>query len=116
MVSLINIIRSGLIITLFLMLGKFINYVSALPIPSAILGLILLFLALNLRLVKVKHLTPTSSLLLNNMTLFFVPVGVGLLQHLPLLHSFWLAIVVSSMVSTLLVLLTVGWLYQRLVK
>jgi len=98
------------------MLGKTLNTLSGLPIPGSIFGLLLLFTALNLRLVSINTLLPSGNFLLRYLTLFFIPVGVGILQYTDLLSQHWLAITVSSIISTLAVLLTVGWCYQRLNK
>ena len=108
--------RSAVILLAFLYLGKWLQHISGLPIPGSIFGLILLFTTLSLRLIPLGYLLPTGNLLLNYITLFFVPVGVGLLQYSALLSMHWLAIVVSSLVSTVAVLISVGWFYQRLIK
>lgn len=114
--NLTNFIRSAVIILLFLYVGKAITAISGVPIPGSIFGLLLLFVALNLRLINYHTLVPATNFLLGYMTLFFVPVGVGLLQYSDLLSQHWLAITISSVVSTLLVLIIVGWCYQRMVK
>lgn len=110
------ILRSGLIVLAFLYLGKWLQQVSGLPVSGSIFGLILLFTTLSLRLIPLSYLLPTGSVLLNYITLFFVPVGVGLLKYTTLLSNNWLAIVASSVVSTIAVLLVVGGCYQRLSK
>jgi len=108
--------RSAGILLLFLYLGKGIQFISHLPIPGSIFGLLLLFLGLNLRLIPLDYVLPTGSFLLNYITLFFVPVGVGLLQYSELLSIHWLTIAVSSVISTIATLISVGWLYQRFSK
>lgn len=111
-----HFVRSTLILLLFLYLGKGIQYLTHLPIPGSIFGLLLLFLGLNIRLFPLHYVLPTGNFLLNYITLFFVPVGVGLLQYTDLLSTHWLTIIVSSVVSTVAVLVSVGWIYQRLAK
>jgi len=106
--------RSFIIITTFLGLGKAISFVSGLPIPGSITGLILLFLALSFRLISLDLLLPAGQVLLKYMILFIVPAGVGLINHAQLLVNHWLAITVSISVSTVIVLLSVGWSYQRM--
>ena len=108
--------RSAIILLFFLYLGKGVQYFTHLPIPGSIFGLLLLFLGLNLRLIPLDYVLPTGSFLLNYITLFFVPVGVGLLQYSDLLSTHWLTIIASSVVSTVAVLVSVGWIYQRLAK
>ena len=115
-ISMSHFVRSALILLFFLYLGKGVQYITHLPIPGSIFGLLLLFLGLNLRLIPLNYVLPAGSVLLNYITLFFVPVGVGLLQYSDLLSMHWLTIVVSSVVSTVAVLVSVGWIYQRLAK
>lgn len=112
----LHLARSAGILLLFLYLGKGIQFITHLPTPGSIFGLLLLFLGLNLRLVPLDYILPTGSFLLNYITLFFVPVGVGLLQYSELLSAHWITIVVSSVISTIATLVSVGWLYQRLAK
>jgi len=115
-ISIGHFARSALILLLFLYLGKGVQYLTHLPIPGSIFGLLLLFLGLNIRLLPLHYVLPTGNLLLNYITLFFVPVGVGLLQYSELLSTHWLTIILSSVVSTVAVLVSVGWIYQRLAK
>ena len=49
-----------------------------------------------------------------NMMLFFVPVGVGLITSYTLLSRYMLAIIVASLVSTVLVIAVVGLVEQKL--
>lgn len=115
-ITCLKCLTSAGIILAFLLLGKAIQWLTSLPIPGSIFGLLLLFLALNLRFISTEQLMPSANLLLNYITLFFVPVGVGLLQYTELLSQYWLAIMVSSVISTMAVLLSVGYCYQRLSK
>ncbi|PKF56276.1 hydrogenase [Alteromonadales bacterium alter-6D02] len=114
--TLIHFSRSIAVILTFLFLGKALNQLTGLPIPGSIWGLLLLFTCLSLRIIPLKLVQPSTNLLLSYITLFFVPVGVGLLEHLQLLSNHWPVIVISSLVSTFIVLICVGKLYQYLIK
>ena len=48
-------------------------------IPGSVIGMVLLFLALAFKVVKPCHVNKISKLLTDNMGLFFLPAGVGLL-------------------------------------
>lgn len=109
-------LRSFLILIVFLLLGKGIQQVTGLPVPGSIFGLLLLFSVLTARLIPLRFVLPAGNLLLTYITLLFVPVGVGLLKYVDLLQNHWLTIIVSSLVSTIIVLLSVGWCFQRLSK
>jgi len=114
--KIIDFSRGFLIILLFVSFGKLISSYLPFSFPGSIIGLILLFSALNLRLVKVEWIMISGSLLLKYMALLFVPIGVGLINHLDLIFDNWLVITFSFIFTTLLILLSVGHLYQFLNK
>ena len=116
LIKISKLARSAAILLLFLYLGKGIQHLTHLPIPGSIFGLVLLFSSLNLRLIPLDYVLQTGSFLLNYITLFFVPVGVGLLQYSEFLSTHWLTILVSSVISTIATLLFVGGFYQRFSK
>jgi holin-like protein len=114
--KIVDFSRGFLIILLFLSVGKLISSYLPFSFPGSIIGLILLFLALNLRLIKVEWIMISGSLLLKYMALLFVPIGVGLTNHLALIFENWFVITFSFFFTTLLILLSVGHLYQFLNK
>ena len=93
-------------ILLFWLAGNAIAYFTGSYISGNVIGMVLLFAALRLRIV-----TP---FLLGSMGLFFVPFGVGLMVSYDLIARHLWAIAVASIVSTLLVLLSVGWTFQKI--
>lgn len=82
-------------------------------LPGSVVGLILLFLALQTKLIKPDRVDSVAKFLTLNMGLFFVPAGVGLITQLDLIRQYWLAIVISMVVSTALVLVVVGRMQHR---
>ncbi|MGB1298330.1 MAG: CidA/LrgA family protein, partial [Psychrobium sp.] len=88
----ISLLRSAFIILAFLLIGKWITYLITWSIPGSVIGLILLFIALSTRVIPLSWVKPTGDLLLRYMTLFFVPVGVALLNYSELLSQYWAAI------------------------
>ena len=108
------LLRSAALIFAFLYAGKWLKIGFCIPVSGSIIGLLLLFFTLAIGITKLEHLLPTGKLLLQYLVLFFVPVGVGLLSYIDLLSQHWLAIVVSSVASTVIVLIVIGWLFQRL--
>ncbi|MDE7069481.1 MAG: CidA/LrgA family protein [Alistipes sp.] len=101
-------------ILLFWAIGNGISILMDGYLPGSIVGMILLFAALCLRLVKAGHIRPAARFLLGSMALFFIPYGVGLVESYPLiLDRFW-AIVLSAGASTVLVLLCTGHIFQKL--
>lgn len=95
--------------------GNIIAYFTGNYISGNIIGMILLFCLLEFRLVNAETVRPVAKFLLGSMALFFVPYGVGLMvSYGAIMKNFW-AIIVASVVSTVLIMLVVGWVYQKMV-
>ena len=104
------------IILLMLLLGNELSSVINGIIPGSVIGMLLLFLALLAKIVKPEMIRKPAGFLINNMSLFFIPAGVGLMNAWDMIASNWAAIVVSSSVSTIVVLAVVGIVQQKLEK
>lgn len=75
--------------------------------------MILLFMALCLKLIKPEQIRVVANFLTKNMSLFFIPAAVGLMEHLDVLKQGWAFILVASVVSTLLVMIVVALIQQK---
>lgn len=104
------------ILLLFLLLGEGISALGV-GVPGSVLGMVLLALGLALRVVRVEQVEAAGELLLDNLAFFFIPPGVGVMVHFGVIADHWLAIALAILVSTVLVLITVGvaqqWLGRR---
>lgn len=103
-------------ILFFYFTGEFISYYIDGFIPGSVIGMVLLFLALAFRLVKPAKVKKLSTLLTENMGLFFLPAGVGLMNSLGIISRYWMVIVTASVVSTILVIASVALIQQKLGK
>lgn len=112
-------------------MGEVMVRASALPLPGPVLGLVLLLVLLLLRdRTKVLAIGPLatdardgvegmSRGLLANLSLLFVPAGVGVVQKLDIIAAHGLAIaavLVISVVITLLVTVAVFVATSRLLR
>lgn len=75
------------------------NYLP-LPIPSSIIGLLLLLICLLTGVLKVEHIQEKSDFLLGNMAFFFIPAGVGMMNYLDILKTSWFPLLIICTVST----------------
>ncbi|MDE6429608.1 MAG: CidA/LrgA family protein [Duncaniella sp.] len=96
----------------FLALGEFIVYVTHIPVPSSIIGMLLLAAALKLRVVRLMWVDKVADFLVKNLGFFFVPAGVGLMRCLNLISEQWLPIVSATVISTFLIIAVTGWVHQ----
>lgn len=110
----LKMLKAFLFIFMFLGLGELIVYVMGIVIPGNILGMLLIFLALRFKLIKLETVKPASDVLVNNMMLFFVPFAVGLLSYFDFIKEYWIILSVVASVSTLITLFITGFVQQKL--
>lgn len=97
-----------LIIILFTFLGEALALLIPLPIPAAVYGLVLLFLALQTRIVKPEQVKECGSWLIGIMGILFVAPTVNLLGCWEQIRPWLLPIVVILVVSTVVVFAVSG--------
>jgi holin-like protein len=83
------------------------------PVPGPVIGMVVLLAWLVRGDGPSESVRAAGTGLLRYLPLFFVPAGVGLVTHGPLLRADWLALVLAIVGSTLLTMLLVGWLIER---
>ena len=105
-----------LIIMVFAFVGELLHYFIPLPIPASIYGIVLLFLALELKVMKVSDIEQTSSFLIAIMPLMFLPPAVGVIESWDLIQGAWLPYVVVTVVSTVVVMAVSGRVTQRIIR
>lgn len=98
------------------LVGNLISHLIGNYISGNVIGMLLMFAALKLRLFNPETVRPAAKFLLSVMALCFVPFGVGLIESYRAIADNWIAIIVAAVVSTILVIISVGWIAQRLYK
>ena len=92
--------------------GEGIRSALGLVLPGNVLGMILLFLLLSFRVIRLEQVEEVSNFFLKNLTLFFIPAGVGILKYYQLLEGKTLAFLFTVIVTTVLVMLFTGYATQ----
>lgn len=96
----------------FTLLGEALSRVIPLPIPAAVYGLVLLFLALCLKLVKVEQVNKVSNFLLTVLPVLFVSPIVNLIESWGILAPHVIPIALLVLSSTVLVFAVAGLVSQ----
>lgn len=104
------------VILAFTLLGESLHALVPLPIPAAVYGLILLFLALLCKLVKPEQIRETSSFLVGLLPLFFVGPLVGLADSFDLIKGDLVPILVIIALGLLITFGVSGAAVQGLLK
>ena len=105
-------IRQCFIIFGCLALGELVVWLTGIPIPSSIIGMLLLAALLQAKIIREEWIKGMSDFLISNMGFFFVPPGVALRLYLDVIEAEFVPIAVATVVSTILVLVATGWTHQ----
>lgn len=111
-----NYVKQFCIILAFSFTGEVLNHMVPLPVPASIYGLVLMFLALEFKLLKVEHIKDVSKFLLGIMSIFFVPSSVGFINALPLMKKYGIQFAIIGIASTFIVFGVTGQVTQLLMK
>ena len=95
-----------------LALGELIITLTHIPLPSSIIGMLLLTLFLKLKIIHLEWVRSISDFLVTNIGFFFVPPGVAIMLYFDIIKAQFLPIVTASVVSTVLVLAITWWVHQ----
>lgn len=101
---------------LFQTIGEVMVYTWDLPVPGPVIGMVLLFLYLMVRRNAAQKLAPASSQLLGQMSVLFVPAGVGIMVHARQVADEWFPIMVALILSTVVSIVVTALVIQRLKK
>ena len=82
-----------MIILMISLVGEGISSVFHLPVPGSIIGLVLLFLALQFKLLRLRHISMVGNFLLANMTILFLPPAVGIMDKFQVIAPYLLPII-----------------------
>jgi len=109
-------IKQFAIIVIISFLGEILNRVIPAPIPGSIYGLLLMFLALRFKLIKVSHVKETSSFLIEVMPIMFVTPSVSIILAVDSIKAYWWQICIISIVTTVAVFGITGIVTQAIIK
>lgn len=104
----------GLLILLaFLMAGTLLQHWTQVPIPAAILGMVLLLIFLLLYRKVPKPLAQTTSTLAPLLPLLLMPVSIGIVTHEDLIRTHGITLFFILVVSLIPGILVCGWIMSR---
>lgn len=110
----VKLIKEIFIIMLFAFLGEVISLLllNVMVVPGSVIGMVLLFLALHFKVVPMREVEEVGTWLTNNMGIFFVPAGVGLMANFDTLADTWWQLLLIIVVTTALMMAFVGRVVQ----
>jgi len=100
------------------LVGELVATTWEIPFPGPVVGMVLMFAFLVIKGAVPEQLSQVSSALLNNLSLLFVPAGVGVMVHFELLGTdIWplsVAVVASTLLSIAVTALVMVFMNKRI--
>ena len=96
------------IVAVYVLCEVFLLFVN-LKIPGNVLGMLVMFALLNLKVIKLEQIAEVSSFLLTNMAFFFVAIGTSLIADYEVVKYAIGPILIISVVGTVSVFAVTGY-------
>ena len=109
-------LRQIVIILAFSFVGEALSLLIPLPIPGSIYGIVLLFLALETKLVKLAAIKDVSDFLISFMPVMFIPAATGLMASWDILRANVVAYAVIVVITTVVVMGVSGSITQWIIR
>ncbi|KAI7252143.1 hypothetical protein KC345_g11510 [Hortaea werneckii] len=118
--KIIRVIAEVCLLYVFFLAGDYLQKLLHLPIPGSIVGLLLLFVLLLLKIVPVKLIENGSSFILAYLPMFFIPATAGIMNHLDIFSGRGLLLIGILVISSVLTMVVTAhssqWIASRSVK
>ncbi|UQZ36194.1 hypothetical protein C2I18_23320 [Paenibacillus sp. PK3_47] len=118
--KIIRIIAEVAVLYVFFLAGEYLQKLLHLPVPGSIVGLLLLFVLLLLKIVPVKLIENGSSFIMAYLPMFFIPATAGIMNHLDIFSGRGLLLigilVVSSIITMAVTAHSSQWIASRSAK
>ena len=96
------------------LVGEGVAALLPVAFPASVISMVLLMVLLLTGVVKDRHIQRVSHFLVANMAFFFLPSFVGLLEHIELLKSQLVPLLLIIVLTTPVVYLVTGWTVRLL--
>ncbi|GGC94886.1 CidA/LrgA family protein [Thalassobacillus devorans] len=97
-------------------LGSVIQKVLHLFIPGSVIGLILLFALLSLKLVSERWVQKGAGFMITHLPFFFIPATVGIVSYAYIFKGKGMLLIAIGMFSTALVMGLSGAVAQKMIR
>jgi holin-like protein len=84
------------------LIGQAVSVFLPIAVPGSVISMVLLFLLLFFRVLKVDHIRQKADFLLKNMAFFFIPAGVGILANFAAVRDHILPLLAVIVLTTIL--------------
>ena len=104
------------LILLVSFIGEVMNMFIPLPVPASIWGLVIMYLCLHPKVIKLDDVHDTAKLMIEIMPIMFVPAAVGLIESWGDIKSNILIYFIITLISTVAVMAVSGCVTQLVIR
>lgn len=104
-------IQAGIIATICF-IGELLHFFIPLPVPASVYGMVILFVLLCLKVIKLPQVEEVADWLLSIMPIFFIAPSVGLIKSFDSIKGQVLPLIFICFISTILVTALTGLIAQ----
>ena len=109
-------LKQFLIILAISFIGEILKYIVPLPIPASIYGMVIMFICLQTKILKLDDVKSVGKFLIEIMPVMFIPAGVGLLTAWGILKPVCVPIILITVITTVVVMIVTGRVTQAVIR
>jgi len=109
-------VKQFLIILLISFMGEGLNFLIPAPVPASIYAMVILFVCLCTKIIKLEAVKDAGMFLIEIMPLMFIPAGVGLMKSWGVLKPLITPVVVITVISLIAVMAVSRRVSQKIIK
>lgn len=109
-----NFVKQFLIILIVSFVGEVLNKFIPLPIPASIYGLILMFICLQFKIIKLNQVDKAGRFMIEIMPVMFVPTSVGLMASWGILKPVFVPFMAITIISSIAIFAISGRVTQAI--
>lgn len=107
-------LTQAFIFAVIMLVSNMIAAIVPIPIPASVVGLVLLFLLLCLKVIKLEQVETLGTSLTSLIGFLFVPSGISVMNSLGVMRQYGLQIVLVILLATIILLGATG-LFSQLI-
>lgn len=109
-------IMQAIIFSVIMMVSNFITSKLPIPMPASVIGMIILFILLCTKVVKLENVEGFGMALNSKIGFFFVPAGISVINSLGLMQKYGASICLVIFAATVILLGVTGLFSDMLLK
>ncbi|WEG73897.1 antiholin-like murein hydrolase modulator LrgA [Vagococcus intermedius] len=111
-----SFLEQAFVFAAIMLLSNIIIKFLPFPMPASVMGLILLFIALCTKVVKLEQVEGLGTSLTGLISFLFVPSGISVINSLGIMGEYGVQIVAIIIIATVILLAVTGWSASALLK